>query len=183
MVIRFVTERFKWALKTYLFSTAQHQWDCFRDSGTRYKYFDLLTYLWAQWLKERRVMLSIQVYTPVRNVVPLFLFHLYCHWQQNPMTYISVNRSLKIDISAHSFSEPFIENRILHLHFQWRHSLKIDLRNQNFSEPFTENRSYANTVVSEWTFNGNLAIREKWTNLVRRNILPPAQLKIARVTE
>ena len=39
----------------------------------------LYIHLWAQWLKERRLaMLSILVYTPVGNVVPLFLFCVYC---------------------------------------------------------------------------------------------------------
>jgi len=58
------------------------------------------------------------------------------------MPYISVNHSLKIDLSAHSFSERFTENRILLLHFQWIHSLKIDSSAQSFSEPFTENSFY-----------------------------------------
>jgi len=58
------------------------------------------------------------------------------------MPYISVNHSQKIDFSAHSFSEPFTENRILLLHFQSIHSLKIDSSAQSFSEPFTENSFY-----------------------------------------
>ena len=59
------------------------------------------------------------------------------------MPYISANHSLKIDLSAHNFSEPFTENRILLLHFQWIHSLKINSSAQSFSEPFTENSFYA----------------------------------------
>jgi len=35
------------------------------------------------------------------------------------MFYISMNHSLKIDLSAHTFSDPFSENRILLLYFQW----------------------------------------------------------------
>jgi len=58
------------------------------------------------------------------------------------MPYISVSHSLKIDLSAHSFSERFTENRILLLHFQWIHSLKIDSSAQSFNEPFTENSFY-----------------------------------------
>ena len=51
---------------------------------------------------------------------------------------LSVNRLLKIDLSVHSFSEPFVENRILCQHFQWIHSLKTDSSAQSFSESFTE---------------------------------------------
>ena len=54
-----------------------------------------------------------------------------------------MNYSLKIDLSAHSFSEPFTENIILLQHFQWIHSLKIDSSAQSFSEPFTKNSFYA----------------------------------------
>ena len=64
------------------------------------------------------------------------------------MPYISVNHSLKIDFSAHSFSERFTENRILLLHFQWIHSLKIDSSAQSFSESFTENSFYVVTVCA-----------------------------------
>jgi len=65
------------------------------------------------------------------------------------MPYISVNHSVKIDLSVHSFSEPFTENRILLLHFQWIHSLKIDSSAQSFSELFTENSFYA--VLAAYT--------------------------------
>jgi len=52
--------------------------------------------------------------------------------------YISVNHSLKIDHSAHSFSEHFTENGMLLLHLQSIHSLKIESIAQSFSELFTE---------------------------------------------
>jgi len=45
----------------------------------------------------------------------------------------------------HYFSEPFTENRILLMHFQYIHSLKIDSSAQSFSEPFTENSFYGCT--------------------------------------
>ena len=47
----------------------------------------------------------------LRDIAMTTIFHF-------PMPYISVNRLLKIDLSAHSFSEPFTENRILFQHFQ-----------------------------------------------------------------
>ena len=71
------------------------------------------------------------------------------------MPYISVNHSLRIDISAHGFSERFTENIILLLHFQWIHSLKIDSSAQSFSEPFTENSFYDSLLghLVPWNFH------------------------------
>jgi len=43
------------------------------------------------------------------------------------MPYISVSHSLKIDRSAHTFSERFTENKILLLYFQWRTRLYTGL--------------------------------------------------------
>jgi len=63
-----------------------------------------------------------------------------------------VNHSLKIDLSAHSFSEHFTENRILLLHFQWIHSLKIDSSAQSYSEPFTENSFYVPMLSRRCSF-------------------------------
>jgi len=53
------------------------------------------------------------------------------------MPYISVNHSLKIDVSAHGFSERFTENRILLLHFQWIHSLPKVSLNPSLKIAFT----------------------------------------------
>ena len=89
--------------------------------------------------------MSTPLNTPVRCIAVYFLNCILSraiHWKQIFVPYISVNRTLKIDLSAHSFSEHFTENRLLLLHFQWINSLKIDSGAQSFSEPFTENSFY-----------------------------------------
>jgi len=58
------------------------------------------------------------------------------------MPYTSVNQTENRIYHAYRFSEPFTENRILLLHFQWIHLLKIDSSAQSFSEPLTENSFY-----------------------------------------
>ena len=81
------------------------------------------------------------------------------------MPYISVNHSLKIDFSAHSFSEPFTENRILLLRFQWIHSLKIDSSAQSFRELFTENSFYA----EQWAVVPHFQLMELSNDLLLLN--------------
>ena len=83
--------------------------------------------------------------------------HLHCRKVYSTLLFLLYSQrsySLKIDFSAHSFSERFTENRILLLYFQWFHSLKIDSSAQSFSETFTENSFYeysCHTELSFWT--------------------------------
>jgi len=112
------------------------RWKCSRRSGfasaERHRICHISTYR----LNGLRKGDEHPTYTPVRCIT-LYYFNFILseaiHWKQISVPYISVNHSLKIDLSVRNFSEPFTENRILLLRFQWIHSLKTDSSAQSFS--------------------------------------------------